>query len=74
MCMLQVLFALNKTHWLNEKGAVALAETFAVRPVMLQSRINEVFQALDANPQSIQKAIAVLDEMSKDMEKLVRNI
>ena len=74
MCMLQVLFALNKTHWLNEKGAVALAETFAIRPVMLQSRINEVFQALDANPQSIQKAIAVLDEMSKDMEKLVRNI
>ena len=73
MCILQVLFALNKTHWLNEKGAVALAETFAIRPVMLQSRINEVFQVLDANPQSIQKAIAVLEELSKDMEILVRN-
>jgi predicted nucleotidyltransferase len=73
MCMLQVLFALNKTHWLNEKGAVALAETFTIKPVMLQSRINEVFQVLDAHPQFIQKAITALDELSKDMEILVRN-
>ena len=74
MCMLQVLFALNKAHWLNEKGAVALAETFAIKPVMLQSRINEVFQALEANPQSIQKAVVVLEGLSQEINILTRDL
>jgi predicted nucleotidyltransferase len=71
MCMLQVLFAINKTHWLNEKGAVALAETFPRKPERLQSRINQTFQLLDTKPPSIQKAIANLDELSKDIDGLV---
>jgi hypothetical protein len=71
MCILQVLFAMNKTHWLNEKGAVALADTFAIQPVMFQSRINESFQLLAANPQSIQKAITTLGELSKEIGILV---
>jgi predicted nucleotidyltransferase len=71
MCMLQVLFAINKTYWLNEKGAVALADNFPRKPAMVQSRINETFQLLDAKPQSIQRAIANLEEMSKDIDELV---
>jgi predicted nucleotidyltransferase len=71
MCMLQVLFAINKTHWLNEKGAVALADTFTQKPERLQARINETFRLLDANPQSIQQAIAHLEEMSNDIDTLV---
>ena len=70
MCMLQVLFALNKTYWLNEKGAVALAETFARKPEMLQARINETFALLEANPGSIQNAIAKLEELSKEISSL----
>jgi predicted nucleotidyltransferase len=70
MCMLQVLFAVNKQYWLNEKGAVALAATFAVKPPRLQTRIDESFQLLDANPQSIRKAIASLDELSRDIDLL----
>jgi predicted nucleotidyltransferase len=71
MCMLQVLFALNKTHWLNEKGAVALAEPFAIKPARLQSRINDSFRLLDANPDSIQKAIVALGELSEEIGLLV---
>jgi predicted nucleotidyltransferase len=71
MCMLQVLFALNKTYWLNEKGAVALAETFARKPEMFQSRVNETFALLQANPGSIQNAIANLEELGKDIDRLV---
>jgi hypothetical protein len=72
--MLQVLFALNKTHWLNEKGAVALAETFPIKPGMFQSRINEVFQGLDANPASIAGAIAVLEDLGKEVEMLIQDM
>jgi predicted nucleotidyltransferase len=71
MCMLQVLFALNKTYWLNEKGAVALAETFARKPEMLQARINETFALFEANPGSIQNAIANLEELGKEINSLV---
>lgn len=74
MCILQVLFAINKTYWLNEKGAVALADTFVRKPEMLQARINESFQMLDAGPQAIQEAIANLEELSKDIQKLVAEI
>lgn len=74
MCMLQVLFAINKTYWLNEKGAVALAETFPRKPERLQSRIHEIFHLLDANPQSLQKAISNLEELSKDIDQLVGHV
>jgi predicted nucleotidyltransferase len=70
MCMLQVLFALNQTYWLNEKGAVAVAEEFPRKPEGLQSRVNETLQLLEAEPQSIQKAIATLDELSQEIEVL----
>ena len=71
MCMLQVLFAVNKTYWLNEKGAVALAETFPRQPERLRARVNETFRALDANPPALQKAIATLEELSKDIHALL---
>lgn len=74
MCMLQVLFAVNKTFWLNEKGAVSLADTFAQKPEMLQARIHKIFHLLDANPQSLQKAIASLEELSKDIDQLVGHV
>lgn len=73
MCMLQVLFAINKTHWLNEKGAVDIADTFARKPPMFRSRVNETFQWLEATPGSIQKAITTLEGLSRDVQELVRD-
>ena len=70
MCMLQVLFALNKTHWLNEKGAVAAASNFTRKPEGLQSRINEIFQLLEANPRSLQTALLKLEELGQDISKI----
>jgi hypothetical protein len=70
-CMMQVLFALNKQYWLNEKGAVALASNFPICPALLQSRIEEAFTSLAADSRSIGKAIAVLEGLSRDMEVLV---
>lgn len=72
--MLQVLFAINRIYWLNEKGAVALANAFALKPARLQSRIDESFQLLDANPHSIQEAIANLEELNQDINILIAGI
>lgn len=72
MCMLQVLFAIHRTHWLNEKGAVAIANTFARTPARFQPRIQAMFQLLDADPQSIRTAITNLEELSRDIDAVIQ--
>jgi predicted nucleotidyltransferase len=74
MCMLQVLFALNQTHWLNEKGAVAVADRFAVRPARLQARLNESFQLLAADPHAIRKSIVILEELRAEINTLITEL
>jgi predicted nucleotidyltransferase len=71
MCMLQVLFAINRTHWINEKGAVAFAENFSRKPDRLAARIQETFQMLEAEPGSIRGAIANLEGLSKEINTLI---
>lgn len=61
-CLLQVLFAMNEQYWMNEKGALALADTFPIRPADLRSRIERAFALL---PGSIEEAVDVLDEISR---------
>lgn len=72
MCMLQVLFALNTEYWLNEKGAVAIANRFEMKPSDFQNRINEVFRLLDARPESISQAISLLNGLSLDVKTFLQ--
>jgi len=73
MCMLQVLFAMNKEHWLNEKGAVAIANSFKIKPVNFQSRVNEIFTSLSATPEAITQSLTLLKELNVDMTDLLQN-
>lgn len=73
MCMLQVLFAINKEHWLNEKGAVAMANNFEIKPTNFQSRVGEIFKSLSATPESISQSVALLKELNADIRILLRN-
>ncbi len=70
-CMLQVLFALNAEYWLNEKGALLIADKFPLRPNRLKERVEEAFKLLAADGQSIADAIAVLEEVNKDVSVLL---
>lgn len=69
-CILQVIFAINEQYWMNEKGAVALADMFPVRPAGLQSRIEKAFTLLAADRLAIAEAIAVLEELKRETEAL----
>ena len=71
MCMLQVLFAVNREYWLNEKGAVAIASNFDIQPVNFQGRVNEIFRLLNAAPDSLHKSVTLLKELSTDMSILL---
>ena len=73
MCMLQVLFALNKEYWLNEKGAVAIANNFKIKPANFQERINEVFTSLAASPDALDAFIILLKELDTDISALLQD-
>lgn len=68
-CMNQVLFALNEEYLLNEKGAVAVANSFALCPRDYQQRVESVFALLASEAKSITDAIAVLDGIEQDLSQ-----
>ena len=68
-CMNQILFALNETYLLNEKGAVALANNFTLCPRDYQQRVESVFALLAADAESIRGAIAILDEIERELSQ-----
>ncbi|MBD3885966.1 nucleotidyltransferase domain-containing protein [Leptolyngbya sp. PL-A3] len=68
-CMNQVLFALNETYLLNEKGAVALANGFTLCPADYQQRVESVFTLLTTDAESIREAIAILDEIEQELSQ-----
>lgn len=70
-CMLQVLFALNQEYWLNEKGALLIADKFSLRPDHLKERVEEAFTLLAADGQSIEQAIKILEEVNQAMNALL---
>ncbi|MEP1077538.1 hypothetical protein NDI52_19240 [Leptolyngbya sp. PL-A3] len=68
-CMNQVLFALNETYLLNEKGAVALANGFTLCPVDYQQRVESAFALLVADAELIREAIAILDAIERELSQ-----
>ena len=65
-CLLQVIFALNRQWLINEKGALALAATFAVGPGNLKARMEDLFNlSTDASrlKQSLASLTALADEV-----------
>lgn len=71
-CLMQTKFALNRQYWMNEKGAVALASTFALCPVQLQARIDNVFAGL-ATSNGLVHAVEILEELLRETEAFVSN-
>ncbi len=69
-CLLQVLFAINETYWMNEKGAVVLAETFRLRPQQFRSRVESAFATLSTERQSIEAALSSLAELAADVNQI----
>ena len=71
-CLLQILFALNQQHWMNEKGAVMLAGQFALVPARFEERVEGAWRLLKADPASLQDAIRIVRELTEEAAALVR--
>jgi predicted nucleotidyltransferase len=70
-CLMQTLFALNERYWMNEKGAVALAQAFPLCPMQLEARINEVFAHLAPETARLASAVQLLEELVDETEGLL---
>jgi predicted nucleotidyltransferase len=72
-CMNQVLFAFNEDYLLNEKGATAIANKFAICPHDYQQRVERAFALLAADAKSITEAIAILEAIEDDLSQWYGN-
>ncbi|MBS0472275.1 MAG: nucleotidyltransferase domain-containing protein [Proteobacteria bacterium] len=65
-CLLQVVFARNGEWLINEKGAVALADKFAIKPKDLRLELEGAFAELASGPQGLLSCLraigALIDE------------
>ncbi len=63
MVLTQTLFALNQQYWMNEKGAVALANGFSQVPAAFEQRVRRIFSLLQPQPESIEQALQELETL-----------
>lgn len=65
-CLLQVVFARNGEWLINEKGAVALADKFAIKPKDFRLELEAAFAELASGPQGLMPCLraigALVDE------------
>ena len=57
---------------MNEKGALALAQTFPLCPARLEERVRYLFANLGPESSSLTEAVQLLEALVKDTELLLK--
>jgi len=71
-CLNQVLFALNETYWMNEKGAAAIADSFSMVPSNYSYRVNNILTLVTEDQDDLEKALRMLDDLIHEIDHLVK--
>lgn len=71
-CLNQVLFAINESYLMNEKGAASIADTFSIAPSKYSHRINEIFTLITEDQEYLKKAINMMRELIQETENLMK--
>ncbi|WP_238886129.1 nucleotidyltransferase domain-containing protein [Clostridium sp. YIM B02551] len=71
-CLTQVVYALNETYIMNEKGAIANVRAFKIKPKNFESRVEKIFCSLTAKPEDIEILIDQLSGIIKEVEELCK--
>ncbi|HEX4301448.1 MAG TPA: hypothetical protein VHZ78_01550 [Rhizomicrobium sp.] len=69
-CLLQAIFAINNEWLLNEKGALALATTFARKPNDLRLRMESAFADCATGPEWLLRALGTLGDLADETSAL----
>jgi predicted nucleotidyltransferase len=69
-CLLVVLFALNREHWLNEKGALRVAGRFRIVPPGFCERVETIWRSVVKDSDSLTAASATIRELNDEVKAL----
>ncbi|MBV9876644.1 MAG: nucleotidyltransferase domain-containing protein [Verrucomicrobia bacterium] len=70
-CVLVVLFALNREHWLNEKGALRLAARFPIVPPGFSERVETIWRSVVNDSDSLTSALTMIRGLNDEVKALV---
>ena len=69
--LLVVLFALNREHWLNEKGALHLAGRFRKVPPEFCERVEAIWRSVVNDSDSLASAMTMIRGLNDEVKALV---
>jgi hypothetical protein len=68
--LVQVLFALNETFWLNEKGAMDITESFKYKPMHFRKIIETVLANIGTNPKELIQSLQHFKDLVQETRAL----
>jgi hypothetical protein len=71
-CLNQVLFALNECYWMNEKGAVAIADSFSIAPKQYANKVNTILSLVTDDRDNLEKSLSLLRDLIHETESLIK--
>jgi RimJ/RimL family protein N-acetyltransferase/predicted nucleotidyltransferase len=69
-CLTQVLFALNERYFINEKGAIQVADSFAIRPNNFSEKVNDILVNVGANANELLLSINKFESLVNETKIL----
>jgi hypothetical protein len=71
-CLNQVLFALNECYWMNEKGAVAIADSFRLAPTRYADKVNTILSLIAEDRDHLVKSLGLLRDLIHETESFIQ--
>lgn len=72
--LVQVLFALNETYFMNEKGAVKAVDAFAMKPAAFSARVEAILAGPGAHPDSLRARLDETAALIAETRALARGV
>lgn len=69
-CLTQVIYALNETYIMNEKGSLANIDEFRIIPQDFKKKVENIFYSLTTNTENMKNLVDELSSIVKDVESL----
>ncbi|MFN8527598.1 MAG: nucleotidyltransferase domain-containing protein [Anaerolineae bacterium] len=71
-CMIQALYALNETYWINEKGSLQKADSFEKSPIGFGARVSELLGEIGSDPATLESTLAAFEELVAEVRTLAK--
>jgi predicted nucleotidyltransferase len=71
-CLIQVIYALNKTYMMNEKGALNYTDSFEIKPKDFKKRVESILYSSTVDTENMKNSLDELSGIVKEVELMSR--